>query len=59
MDKNILIFIIKLVVVYEGFQRGWKLKKNDDNKLVLTKKIINLKDDDIFDFVNSFKIFFN
>jgi len=59
MDKDILIFIIKLVAVHEGFLRGWKLKKNDENRLILTKKIVNLNDDDVYDFLCMFRNILN
>jgi hypothetical protein len=38
-NKDILIMVIKFIVLYEGIIRGWSLKKNTNNELILTKKV--------------------
>jgi hypothetical protein len=51
-NKQLFIIIFKFVALYEGFIRGWSLKKNDNNQLILTKKINNLNQIEINDMIN-------
>ena len=51
-NKQLFVIIFKFVALYEGFIRGWSIKKNDNNQLILTKKINNLSDLEVNDMVN-------
>ena len=50
--KQLFVIIFKFVALHEGFIRGWSIKKNDNNQLILTKKVNNLNQLEINDMVN-------
>jgi len=47
MEKNDIVYFIIFITIYDAIKNGWKIKKISNNKYIFSKKIIDIKKNDL------------
>tara|TARA_A100001015_G_C14608366_1_gene563218 strand:- start:62 stop:268 length:207 start_codon:yes stop_codon:yes gene_type:complete len=53
MDHNLVLYIFKVIVLYNAYLMGWEIHKISNNSYELRKKISEQKTFDLENFINT------